>query len=78
MIRVKKELNGWTCTTSSTDKDGRLVKGGLVGRRVYYSTETLEGAGIDPECDPASVGDLEALLAGVEPDMIFNRGERIE
>jgi hypothetical protein len=80
MIKTKK---GWIYEVTNVIGDC-LEMGGICGKKIFWSNETLKRLGIDPVEDDESdnwnefmtVG--EYLFRGVKPDRILKKGTEIQ
>lgn len=82
-MTVKKTKKGWKMEVTSEIADC-LEHGGICGKVVFWSNETLKRLGIDPVEDDGddawndimTVG--EYLLRCVEPDKVLKKGIEIQ
>jgi len=77
-METRKTAKGWVIEITNT-VNGCLEQGGVCGRRVLYTRETLAACGIDYDADPDARGVLgatpaEYLARQVEPDRVLRRG----
>ena len=81
-MSVRKTNSGWVVEITNMVHDA-LEQGGVSGREVLYTRETLAREGIDYGWDPdgrdlcAGATTLEYLLEQVEPDRVLKAGHTI-
>ncbi|NCC85765.1 MAG: hypothetical protein EOM03_16835 [Clostridia bacterium] len=81
-METTKTERGWVIETTN-ELDGMLEQGGVCGRKVLYSMETLAKLGIDYNTDPDEdwndfVTIEEYLVREVAPDKVLKKGTVIE
>ena len=81
-METTKTERGWVIEITN-EVDGMLEQGGVCGKRVLYSIETLAKLGIDSNADPEDdwndfVTIEEYLVREVAPDKVLKKGTAIE
>lgn len=81
-METTKTERGWVVEITN-EVDGMLEQGGVCGKKVMYSIETLAKLGIDCNADPEDDWNdfltiEEYLVREVEPDKVLKKGTVIE
>lgn len=81
-METTKTERGWVIEITN-EIDGMLEHGGVCGKKVMYSIETLAKLGIDCNADPEDdwngfVTIEEYLVREVAPDKVLKKGTAIE
>jgi hypothetical protein len=82
-MKTKRTKKGWTMEITNMENDC-LEQGGVLGRVIFWTNETLKKLGIDPCAqtgeddwnDTLTIG--EYLLQAVTPDKVLTKGVEIE